>query len=91
MDTTTVTKICFNNVRFSDSEVNNVMVTIITKEPINIEEMKVLDRYGTEFIRNFNETEAKIRFSLARRKPTTVSIKYKTLLDKIVKFSYEVV
>lgn len=91
MDTTTVTKIRFNNVRFNDLEVKDVIATITTKEPISIEEMKVLDRYGTEFIRNFHETEAKIRISLARRKPTTVSIKYKTLLDKIIKFSYEVV
>lgn len=91
MDTTTVTRIRFNNVRFNDNYAENVIAIITTKTPITIEEMLVLDRYGTEFIRDFDGTQARIRLSLGRRRASTQSAKYKTFLDKVIGFSYEIV
>ena len=85
------TKLRLNRVVFKDSHEADVVSIVTTNKEITIDELQIIARYGSEFIRNdenYKEMIQKIRDSLKNMRHSSVAIKYGCLLNKLEGFSY---
>lgn len=85
------TKLRLNRVVFKDSHEADVVAIVTTNKELTIDELQIIARYGSEFIRNdenYKEMIQKIRDSLKNMRHSSVAIKYGCLLNKLEGFSY---